>query len=65
MASAQVSYFKTRLHLHMGAVGGEKVLHWLLRRLVRAEDRPFTSPLPRAWGSQTKTQVRSSIEILP
>ena len=49
----------------MGAVGGEKVLHWLLRRLVRAEDRPFTSPLPRAWGSQTKTQVRSSIEILP
>ena len=58
-------YFKTKLHLHMGAEGGENVPYWLLRRPVRAEDRPFTSVLPSAWGSQTKTQVRSSIEILP
>ena len=32
-------YFKTKLHLHMGAERGEKVPHWLLCRPVRAEDR--------------------------
>ena len=45
-----IVYFKTKLHLHMGAEGDEKAPYWLLRRPVRAEDRPLTSPLPRAWG---------------
>ena len=45
-----IVYFKTKLHLHMGAEGDEKAPYWLLRRPVRAEERPLTSPLPRAWG---------------
>ena len=44
------SIFQIKATLTYGHWGGEKTHYWLLRRPVQAEDPPFTSPLPRAWG---------------